>query len=252
MRVIAKRQIKRMLESIGLDLRRVNGLSTSNLRVMLDYIFKKYEIRLALDVGANNGKYRDFLRAQLYYNHQIISFEPIRKNVDLMRKRAINDPYWTILPYAIGADDCERDFNIMQHDGYSSFHLPGENQFGLRGNVVARQERVIMKRLDTALSEVLDLSRSPPIFLKMDTQGYDLEVLKGAEQTLQRVVGLQSEVPVLQLYEGMPDFCTCIRSLTEAGFDIAGFAPVTVRDDRVVEFDCVMINRRSALAARAP
>lgn len=252
MRAIAKRQTKRFFERLGVEVRRTSGLSTNNLHTMLAYIFNKYGVGLVLDVGANRGQYEEFLRDSLNYKHKVISIEPIKSNIDILRGKAQGNPNWTILPYAIGGENCKRDLNIMQKDEFSSFHVPSKNKFGLEGNVSSRQERVTMRRLDTALSEVLDLPRSPPIFLKMDTQGYDLEVLKGAGQTLERVVALQSEVPVLEIYEGMPDFCTCIRSLTEAGFDIAGFAPVTVKDDRVVEFDCVMINRRWASAGGGP
>ncbi len=81
-------------------------------------------------------------------------------------------------------------------------------------------------------------------YLKMDTQGFDLEVVRGATETLRVVPVLQTEVSVRPLYAGMPDYITSIRTLEERGFELSGLFPVVYDTSfRVVEFDCVMANR---------
>ena len=82
------------------------------------------------------------------------------------------------------------------------------------------------------------------LYLKLDTQGYDLEVIKGAENTLGEVRALQSEISILGIYSGMPDYLSSIKVFGEKGFDITGMFSVS-RDKflRVVEFDCVAINK---------
>ena len=76
------------------------------------------------------------------------------------------------------------------------------------------------------------------------TQGFDIEVLRGAGDSLPGVKALQTEASVIGIYKGMPQYMDTIRYLEERGFDITGLYPVS-RDSalRLVEFDCVMINR---------
>src|SRR5713226_10094851 len=85
-------------------------------------------------------------------------------------------------------------------------------------------------------------------YLKLDTQGYDLEVLRGSVHTLRSIAGLQSEASVIGIYRQMPDFTETIAQLKAYGFDLTGMYAVA-RDAslRLVEFDCVTINREYAL-----
>jgi hypothetical protein len=84
-------------------------------------------------------------------------------------------------------------------------------------------------------------------YLKIDTQGFDIEVLRGAGDSLPAVKALQTEASVIGIYKGMPQYMDTIRYLEQRGFDITGLYPVS-RDSalRLVEFDCVMINRAVA------
>ena len=84
-------------------------------------------------------------------------------------------------------------------------------------------------------------------YLKLDTQGFDIEVLQGGRDSLGAVRALQTEASVIGIYKGMPGYVDTIRYLDERGFDITGLYPVS-RDSslRLVEFDCVMINRSAA------
>jgi hypothetical protein len=79
-------------------------------------------------------------------------------------------------------------------------------------------------------------------YLKMDTQGFDLEVVRGAERVLPSVLGLQSEISVVPIYQQMPDYLTALATFKDLGFVLTGIYPV-VRDKStlaVTEFDCIM------------
>jgi hypothetical protein len=80
------------------------------------------------------------------------------------------------------------------------------------------------------------------LYLKMDTQGYDLEAFAGLGERVADFVGMQSEVAVLRIYEGMPRLTEAIETYEGAGFEITGMFPVTREDTtgRVLEFDCVL------------
>ena len=56
-----------------------------------------------------------------------------------------------------------------------------------------------MKRLDSIFEDLIAPLEKPQIYLKLETQGYDLKVVAGARRSLKRVAGLQSELAVQPL-----------------------------------------------------
>lgn len=84
-------------------------------------------------------------------------------------------------------------------------------------------------------------------FLKLDTQGYDIEVFQGAGHHIHDLVGLQCELSLIPLYEGMPTIEDALAVFRAAGFDATGFFPVAVENAtaRLLEVDCVMIRPQS-------
>jgi FkbM family methyltransferase len=218
-------------------------------------LFAALEISTVLDVGANAGQYRDFLRNQVGFEGYIVSFEPVAALVEQLRLRVSSDPRWQILPWALGASDSKGEINVTRGSDFSSFLKPETSLLPQheRLNVVDHQETVSVKRLDGVFESIVrDLPPGGRVFLKMDTQGYDLEVMKGASGILDQIAALQSEVSVIPIYAGMPDYVMSAKTLADLGFDITGMFPVS--EDallRVVEFDCVMINRRCIATPRA-
>jgi FkbM family methyltransferase len=220
--------------------------------------FARLEIGCVLDVGANRGQYRDFLRESVGYAGRIVSFEPIADLVASLRERsAEEDPQWEILPYALGAAGEKRDLHVMRGTSYSSFFQPSDGALKARiaaKNVVERVEPVLVRRLDDVVADGLRLGPGG-IWLKVDTQGWDLEVLRGAARTLPSVSALQIELSVLPIYQGMPDYLTVLGELRQLGFEIGALTPVN-RDPlgRVIEFDCALVacsERRQADSAVA-
>ena len=84
-------------------------------------------------------------------------------------------------------------------------------------------------------------------FLKLDTQGYDLSVIQGADQSLRSIAVLQVELSVIPIYEGMPTYLETIASLNALGFSLSNLFPVAMDSEgRLIEFDCVMIRPEMA------
>ena len=163
-----------------------------------------------------------------------------------MNGRTGADPKWTVYNLALGAAEGETEINVMNETQFSSMLSPRDakiHDFAMYNKVKYRQP-VRVRRLDDVVADTPGLRAKHSIYLKLDTQGYDLEVLKGASQTLQSVGALQVEASILPIYEGMPDYKTAITTLNALGFDISGMFPIA-RDqfERIVEFDCVMVSR---------
>jgi FkbM family methyltransferase len=213
----------------------------SLLGLRLDNLFSALGINLVLDVGAHQGEYTSFLR-QNGYSGRIISFEPIASNYEVLQRRASGDELWETLSVALGSEDGEGEINVTNSTVFSSFHQPNAyalREFGDHADI-DHVERVAVRRLDSLLRE---LARpGDQTFLKMDTQGWDLEVLRGASGVLGYIKALQSEVSMQPIYGRMPNLEESLDRFRELGFSVAGLFPVTYdTSERVVEFDCLCV-----------
>lgn len=212
-------------------------------------LLRTYRVNCVLDVGANKGQYARSLRRAGYTGH-IISFEPVPETVEQLRRAAATDPHWTVQHCALGRTDTTTSMNVV-YGSMSSLLAPSEygNKRYKRFKNIQPVE-VPVRRLDGMLDRILPSEIDDPrLYLKLDTQGYDLEVFAGLGERVRDFVGMQSEVAVLRIYEGMPRLTEAIETYERAGFEITGMFPVTREETtgRVLEFDCVLA-RSGALA----
>ena len=216
-------------------------------RVQLPAVFEMYDVDLVIDVGAHEGEYAERLRAG-GYKGEIVSFEPVPRAFAELERKAKRDPNWTVHQLALGREDGTTTMNVV-HGTLSSI-LPA-TKFGA-GRYPRLQEpeqvEVKVRRLDGVLETSLD-GRRP--FLKLDTQGFDLDVFAGAGDVIERFVGMQSELALMEIYKGMPSMQDALAAYEGAGFEIAALYPVSrqTRTARVLEYDCVMV-RASVLKKR--
>jgi FkbM family methyltransferase len=225
---------------------RMEHLATSTY---MRKLFALLDIDCVLDVGANRGQYRDFLRKHVGYSGHIVSFEPIPENLEILRARAKEDAYWSIEGCALGKSSGHATFNVMVSSTFSSFLQPDHTSTSRfkDGNNVAASLTVNLKRLDEVLPQVEKKLPVKNIYLKLDTQGFDLEVAAGGAQNMHRFKALQTEASVVPIYKGAPDYVTSIRTFQSMGFVLSGMFPNNpCHFPRLFEFDCFMINRKFA------
>lgn len=200
------------------------------------------DINVVLDVGANKGQFAKRMRAA-GYTGRIVSFEPLERFVDVLRKASADDPDWIVMPYALGAEDTETVINVAE--GPLSSLLPS-SEFGKEWApklTRTHPETIQVRRLDSVLDEAYSGLEAPRTFLKLDTQGFDLEAFRGAGERIEEILGVQSEVAGVPIYDGMPRFVEAITEYEKAGFELAGMFPVTIHPQtlRVIEFDAVLV-----------
>jgi FkbM family methyltransferase len=210
-------------------------------------LFEGMNVNCVIDVGAHFGEYGRFLRNAVGYSGRIVSFEPVSASHEVLVAESLHDPKWLAFPHALGAESARAKIHVFESGVFNSFLPPTQyvaDRFGSGGSEIG-VETVSIRKLDELLEEATRGIDEPRIYLKMDTQGYDQEVLAGARNTLRYVVGLQSEIAVKHLYEGAPDFEDAVHRLRDLGFAPLGFFPVARESDDlgVVEFDCVAIRR---------
>jgi len=217
--------------------------SVELLGTHLRELFGQLEINCVLDVGAHVGQYGRFLR-NIGYTGRIVSFEPVLANFAQLEQLRATDPNWTALRMALGNREGTMPINVANVTQFSSFLSPSRyslDEFAGYSDV-ERTEVVDIARLDRVFPSLISGLAAPRVFLKLDTQGYDINVLDGAGDCLSAVAALQSELSVKPLYEGMTDYLHAMSYLNGKGFEATGVFPV-VRDKhlRIMEFDCVMV-----------
>jgi len=178
---------------------------------------KAHGIDTVIDIGANKGQTHDSLREGGFAG-DIISVEPLPALQDDLQAKAAKDPRWRVLPpLALGDNNGECTLNVSHASDMSSL-LPSSGALmqALPDTKVVETVTVPMKTLDT-LYEELSLE-GKNVFIKMDTQGYEMAILKHAPETLKKAKGLQLEMSLFKLYEGETLFDDIIAFLKGAGF----------------------------------
>ncbi|MCH8268054.1 MAG: FkbM family methyltransferase [Acidobacteria bacterium] len=206
-------------------------------------VFEKLDINVILDVGAHYGEFAELVRST-GYRSRIVSWEPVSENFEVLRQQRGRDHNWTVHNYALGASPVRAVMNVTKATDCSSLLNPseyGRNQ--LRHKIeVTRTEEVEVKRLDQVIDQCVAGLDTPRLFLKLDTQGYDMQVLEGASGSIGRVLGIQTELSVQPIYDGMPTYLDMISMLTDLGFELSGLFPVGIDHElRLIEMDCVMV-----------
>lgn len=227
-------------ELTGMDLVKFSGQHT--LRAHLSKLIERYEISQVLDVGANEGGFGCLLRS-IGYRGSIHSFEPVSAAFHTLALAAKRDPGWYVHQFALGSESGVATINVSKYSQMSSF-LPA-SRYGSENwpNLETEStEEVNVLTLDDCFASGL-ISRGVRTMLKMDTQGFDLEVFKGASTVRSQIACLLSELSLLPVYEGMPDFGESLATYRAAGFVASGFYPITRnRSFGLNEVDCVLVD----------
>lgn len=226
----------------------VSKRAPDSLKEHLRSFLALHKINCVIDVGAHYGEYGQLLR-DIGFRGRIASFEPTAEAFRLLAVQASNDKNWLTFNLALGAETGELEINVTRNSVFNSFLRQTEfshARFPEETDVTAT-ERVKVEIVDNVLGDCVSGLAEPRIYLKLDTQGYDLEVIKGANEAIRQIIALQSEVSVQSLYVGMPSMIEALSAFRDLGFVVTGLYPVTRNPDlSVIEFDCVLCRAAQA------
>jgi FkbM family methyltransferase len=198
--------------SFFLALGKGTAAGTEHLPVLANFRFDT-----VVDIGANRGQFALTAR-KAYPRAQIHSFEPLAEPQAVFRRVFAGDPGVTLYPYAIGREKTSATLHVTREDDSSSLLAVTATQTGLfpgAAEVATRQVAV------SPLSQALDPSViQGQALLKIDVQGYELEVLQGCEDLLPCFSHLYIECSFIELYAGQALAHQVIAWLAVRGFDL--------------------------------
>lgn len=231
---------------LGYDLRTVRRSDSIDLHLMR--YFKHHQIGLIVDAGAHRGEFAQQCR-KIGYRGPILSFEPAAASFDTLQEAARPDGQWQVFKMALGERKERLKLHLNAGSNFNSL-LPSRTDMverfpGLRTDGV---EEVDVNRLDAVL-DGLKIGREVPVFLKSDTQGHDLAVLRGAGARLAQVTALLLEMSVHQINEGAPSHWQMAAFANANGFEAYGFSTVS-RDASggMIEYDALFKRRQNSAA----
>ena len=235
--------IKSWVQPFGVDIVKFPPLSS--LARQLKAFFRLNEINLVIDIGACDGGYCRFLRGPVEYSGRIVSFEPTKKTYDLLRSSMRSDAQWS--GFNVGVSDKDGDGILNTYGERYDFNsvLNMREKDALLYDVDTSKkgvEKVALRCIDSVWNEITTGLENPRVYLKTDTQGHDRAVIRGVEPRLGSIFGIQSEIPAIEIYEGMTPMPDMLRYLGTLGYVPIGFHPVNqpdAYDGATPEFDVV-------------
>lgn len=190
-------RLNRLLARLGLRL--IRARVTRDPQALFLLRVREAGVATVLDIGANVGQFVQSLRED-GWTGRAVSFEPSGEAHGLLQAHAAADPRWHVAPrMALGSTSGEATINISGNSASSSMlaiEAAATDALPLTGYIGT--ESVAVHRLD----DVVETGWTAPYAMKIDTQGFEVEVLKGAEAVLAQTAVILIELSLADLYAG--------------------------------------------------
>jgi FkbM family methyltransferase len=232
--------VKSLIQSIfrrfGLDLRIIRGVYNEHAQLVT--LLNYHKCNLVFDIGANTGKFGSQLYS-LGWNGRLVSFEPLALAYSQLVANSKRWPLWTVHQRcAIGDIATKVNINIAGNSESSSILNMQQRHRDLApdSSYIATEE-VSVVPLDSCLAQYA--KPNDRLFLKIDTQGFEWQVLDGAASALALCKGLQIELSTESLYQDQRLDRDLFNRLYDLGFQLHALWPVVIdrNNGRLVQYD---------------
>jgi FkbM family methyltransferase len=193
------------------------------------------------DIGANKGDITNKL-LRMYDAPKILAFEPIPNMIEELRERFKYTPNVEIQACALGKKRGDLTLNITKNLVSSSLLVPTKENVDYHGSSLEIVEKVKVNVM--TLREFILKDKDVDI-IKIDVQGAELDVLKGAKEALKRVKTISIEVEFVSMYEEQPLFGDIDVYLRKEGFFLYNMYEIwTHKDGQIESADVTYLNSR--------
>lgn len=232
------KNIGRRNQLLGTEAAKLDLGEIDSLELLLLIKTLRPNIKLIYDVGANRGTWT-ILAKSIFPDSTVHAFEPLLKLKEIFLVNTKNLKNVILNPIALGAEIGNLEINITSDLDSSSLLLPTEMQNDIFGVKKTDSIPVPISTLDdyTLKTGVI------PDIVKLDVQGYELEVLKGAISTLNKIKFIIIEVSFSEFYKGQPLFEEIVSYMFSNGFRVYAFGQGTATGKVISQSDILFINK---------
>jgi len=187
-------------------------------------VLKRVAPGFVVDVGAHKGQFALAVRAA-GLTCPILAFEPLPEVFAQTTERFRSDPAYEVRNLALSDSAGTQTMQISGHDDSSSLLEIGERQsaFFPGREAVASVDVTV----STLSDELRGVDMAAPALLKIDVQGSELDVLRGAGDTLARFTHLYVECSTTEMYVGQPLASEIVTFLFERDFHLTDIGSLT-------------------------
>lgn len=207
---------------------------------------KKYDAHsnfIIVDVGGGIGTTAEMFSKQ--FKIPVYIFEPIKSNIEILQNKSKAYPQWKIFHKALGSFSQESVINITKNMPSSSLLEVFSNDTDTeisKDDLFSTifKEKIVISTLDEEISTI----DKKILILKIDVQGYELEVLKGSINSLNHISIIVLEMSNHNDYVGAPKYFELDDILRRNNFKLFDFYP-SIRDSTgIKEWDSIYINNQ--------
>lgn len=182
-------------------------------------LLKTLKCNTIVDVGANKGQF-SLLARNCFPDAKIYSFEPLSEPANKFRCVFKDDKNMQLYNLAIGSEKINTNIHVSKSDDSSSL-LPITSQQSrlFPGTEEDYMATIEVDLLDNYIDEKILIS---PSLLKIDVQGYELEVLNGSKSLLGVFDYVYVECSFIELYEEQPLVDDVLRLLNSENYSLSG------------------------------
>jgi FkbM family methyltransferase len=203
-------------------------------------IARELGIKTIFDIGANVGSWTLLARA-IIPEARIEAFEPLSEHCRAFERGLAALPLVTLHPVALGSVSGVGSLRRTSFSDASSLLQLTEIGVSEFGVVETAREEIAVEQLD---EYVLAHSLPAPDLVKLDVQGYELEVLVGAGWCLRTAKAVITEVSFREYYEGQPLFSKVVAFFGERGFELFALSQTTQLGSPLGQTDALFVRRR--------
>jgi FkbM family methyltransferase len=169
-----------------------------------------------IDVGANVGQFA-IASAMIWPDVKVHSFEPVPETVSILKENVRKLPNIKVYPMALGERQGECSFHVNSYSHSSSILSLAQPHRAAFPE--AQETRTMLVELTTLDKVFADLELTPPVLLKLDVQGYEVETLNGGQRTLQRCEYVILEASFKPMYEGEVAFTGVLATMERLNYE---------------------------------
>jgi FkbM family methyltransferase len=233
--------VRQIFNSVGLEISRFDKCPRHTWLGL-----RHLPVRTVIDIGANRGQFARSVLA-LFPAARLYCFEPLSEAFDELKRWAATQSPGQVSIFQVALGEREGAVEMFlhtEHDTSSSLLRTTSTSESLYPFTSA--QRTVPVNLMTLDAACAGITFEPDVLIKIDTQGYEKQVLLGGGATLKRAQTCILEINLFDLYESQASFSELINLLDEAGYRYAGnLEQVYDHNGQVIFIDAVFIRRLS-------